>query len=278
MPRKQSEPDSSFAEFVPMEDGRARLLVRRGYENAAPFVFDVGPAESVETVQGGREPHPVVNLPGGGRAVVRRYRRGGLLRRLNRELYFGGNRAFDELRATERARAGGARVPLVIAARESPALVGYRAMLATVLIPGARDAAEWLAAAADDARLAMLRDAGRQIGAMHAAGVAHPDINLRNLLVVEGSDGPEAWLIDFDKADVAAQPVADARRERDIRRLARSVRKLAAPVGVDGWVAMKEGYGPGWPSKLRLGRQPPPPPDAEPSPEPASGDSDGEET
>ena len=249
--------EAGLADFVPMEDGRTRLLVRRGYEGAAPFLLDMGSRDGAETVAGGREAHPVVDLANGERAVVRRYRRGGLVRRFNRELYFGGNRAFDELRATERARAGGVRAPVVVLAVERPALMGYRAMLATLLVPGARDAAAWLASASDEERRTMLREAGRQLGAMHAGGVGHPDVNLRNLLVAAGEDGaPAVWLLDFDRAQVFPGAATSARRERDLRRLARSARKLAAPFGADGWAALRDGYGDGWPGDFDPSRLP----------------------
>lgn len=259
MPKKPPTPEPALAEFVPMEDRGARLLVRRGYENVAAFVFDVGEADDAVTVGGGREPHPVVEIPGGERVVVRRYRRGGLVRWFNRELYFGGNRAFDELRATERARSGGVQAPLVVAACERPALVGYRAILVTRLVPDSRDAAAWLESAPEAARPPMLREAGRQIAAMHAAGVAHPDINLRNLLVVDPAEedgAPSVWLIDFDKAEVSDSGVAPGRRMRDLRRLARSARKLAAPIDASGWTALREGYGEGWPEGLKLESEP----------------------
>ncbi|HEX7242091.1 MAG TPA: lipopolysaccharide kinase InaA family protein, partial [Longimicrobiaceae bacterium] len=116
-------------------------------------------------------------------------------------------------------------------------------------VPDARDAAAWLAGAPADGRLATLREAGRQVGRMHAAGVAHPDLNLRNLLV----RGAEVYLLDFDRARVYPGPVPGCQRERDLLRLARSARKLRAPVGPDGWEALREGYGAGWPLRQPLG-------------------------
>jgi 3-deoxy-D-manno-octulosonic acid kinase len=204
------------------------------------------------TLSGGREAHAVVVLPTGKRAVVRRYRRGGLMARVNHTRYFGGNRAYDELRATERARAGGVRTARLIAAVENPRTVGYTAMLASLLIPGAEDAAAWLESAGAERRPAMLREAGRQLALMHAAGVAHPDVNLRNLLVTEGEAGVEVWILDFDKAVVHAGPVPVARRVADLRRLARSARKLRVILGEDGWSALEAGYGADWPPNLLL--------------------------
>jgi 3-deoxy-D-manno-octulosonic acid kinase len=259
MRRDPGAADTSLADFVPMVDGRTRLLVRRGWEDAAEHLADPDALRGDETVAGGREAHPVATLPDGTRVVVRRYRRGGMLRFVNRGIYFGGNRAFDELRATERARAGGVRAPVVVAAIERPARVaGYRAWLATVLVAGAVDLASWLAAEPMDEahRHAVLRESGRQMSLMHAAGVAHPDVNLRNLLVAPGDGDPEVYLLDFDKADVGATPVSPARRERDLRRLARSARKLDAALTRADWSVFRDGYGADWPAGLDLSRPP----------------------
>jgi len=243
--------EHALADFVPLEHEGARMLVRRGYEDSARLLVEYKTLPAVETLGGGREAHPVVVLPTGEKAVVRAYHRGGLIQRVNASRYFGGNRAFDELRATERARTGGVRTARIVAAIESPHAVGYTAMLATLLIPGARDAARWLADETE--RDPMLRDAGRQLAAMHDAGVSHPDVNLRNLLVAEREGAPEVWLLDFDKARVYAGPVTRTRRATDLRRLARSARKLRVDIGPDGWAALQEGYGDDWPSGLVLG-------------------------
>ena len=242
----------ALADFIPLEHEGARMLVRRGYEDSARLLVERPSLPTVEMLGGGRQAHPVVVLPSGETAVVRRYHRGGLVQRINASRYFGGNRACDELRATERARTGGVRTARILAAIESPGSVGYTAMLATLLIPGATDAARWLAAHASG-RDDMLRDAGRQVAAMHAAGVAHPDVNLRNLLVADEGGAPQVWLLDFDKARVSPTPVPRARRATDLRRLARSARKLKAGLGPDDWAAVQEGYGDDWPVGLVLG-------------------------
>ncbi|HET7462663.1 MAG TPA: lipopolysaccharide kinase InaA family protein [Longimicrobium sp.] len=250
--------EAPLADFVPMLDGRTRLLVRRGWEDAAEHLADPDGVAVDEELAGGRVPCLVTTLPGGARVVIRRYRRGGVMRWVNRTHYFGGNRAFDELRATERARAGGVRAPVVVAAIERPGrLAGYRAWLATELVPHAQDLAAWLhhSGADEVRRVAVLAEAGRQIGLMHAAGVAHPDVNLRNLLVA-GDLGAEVYLIDFDRADVSVRAVSRGRRERDLRRLARSARKLAVIVSPDEWAAFRDGYGEGWPDGLDLSKPP----------------------
>ncbi|HKP75455.1 MAG TPA: lipopolysaccharide kinase InaA family protein, partial [Longimicrobiaceae bacterium] len=116
--------------------------------------------------------------------------------------------------------------------------------------PDGRDLFAWLAAEADETRrTAVLGEGARQIALMHAAGVAHPDLNLRNLLVA----GDEVYLLDFDKAAGSADPVPTARRARDLRRLARSARKLHASID---WPAFRAGYGDAWPPGLDLAKLP----------------------
>jgi tRNA A-37 threonylcarbamoyl transferase component Bud32 len=74
---------------------------------------------------------------------------------------------------------------------------------------------------------------------MHAAGVAHPDLNLRNLLVGESG---EVWVIDFDRARMVEGAVPRDRRDRDLERLARSAAKLGLWLSPADRVALRGGY------------------------------------
>jgi 3-deoxy-D-manno-octulosonic acid kinase len=242
--------DPLLADYSPLAEGSARMLVRRGYEEHAALLGLRGtPEATAGWAGGGRAPHPVVALSDGEAAVVRAYRRGGAMRHLNRGRYFLGHRAFAELRAAETARRGGVLTPLPLAATERGAGLGYTAHFATLWVPDTRDLAAWLPDYGADGAADVLAEAGRQVGRMHMAGVAHPDLNLRNLLV----RGTEVYLLDFDRARVYPGPVPGCQRERDLLRLARSARKLRAPVGRDGWAAFRGGYGAGWPLRDDLG-------------------------
>lgn len=245
--------DPVLADFSAVEAGPIRSLVRRGYEAEAALLRGEG-AGGEERVAGGRADHPVVTLSGGERAVVRMYRRGGAMRHLNGARYFLGHRALEELRATERARAAGVRAPVVLAAAERRGRVGYTASLATRWIEGATELSGWLGGRGEGEARAALREAGAQIGRLHDAGVGHPDLNLRNLLVSAGPGGePVVHLIDLDRARLYPGGVPGARRARDLLRLARSARKLRAPVDGRGWEALREGYGAAWPLASPLG-------------------------
>lgn len=204
--------------------------------------------ESETRVEGGRAAHPVVELGDGLRAVVRGFRRGGLVRHLNRDLYFLGDRAFQELRVAERARAAGVRTPRVLAATRHRAGPGYRATLATEWIRDGRDLADWLRDADDRNRRRALEEAGRQIGVMHGAGIEHPDLNLRNFLVREGEGGRlEVWLLDFDRARARERALTTQERAPSLHRLGRSARKLGLAFTAEDWSRLARGYGPAWP-------------------------------
>lgn len=262
--------DAPLAEFVELRDGRVRGLVRSGYEQHAERLGLAGdPTAAAASIPGGRTAHPLVALDGGERALVRRYHRGGAMRHLNRSRYFLGHRSYHELRVTEMARAAGVRVPVVLAAVERRHALGYHAWLATLWIPHAEDLVGWLAAGSSAAGETALERVGRQAGMMHAGGVAHPDLNLRNVLVsTHGGDerelqiprsargdgeGPAVYLIDFDRGRAFPGPVPEPRRRRDLERLARSARKLGALVPPRAWEAFRAGYGGGWPSRLSFG-------------------------
>jgi len=242
--------DPVLGQFVLVAEGGARALVRRGYEGEAGVLGLHGAPTGVGTVAGGRAEHPVVVLARGERVVVRAYRRGGLVRHLNRDWYLLGHRAFQELRVTEHAAAAGVRVPTVLAAVERRAGAGYRAALATREIAGAEELPRWLEGRDRESARRALAEAGRQIAGMHAAGIVHPDLNLRNLLVVGAPAGPQVYLLDFDRARLLSGAVSARLRARGLLRLARSTRKLRAPIDEDGWEALRAGYGAAWPRSL----------------------------
>ena len=238
--------------------GDALLLARAGEEDAVAALNCLGvaipgcerSATVVGMVEGGRIPHPVVELDGGARVVVKEYLRGGAMRHLNRARYFFGNRAVEELIATERARSAGVRVPEVLVASERRRLIGYTAYLATRWIAHGAHGEAWLRRAPWARCATVLAEAGRQIALMHDAGIAHPDLNLRNLLVVEppGATEPLVYLLDFDRARLYDSPVPAPRRADDLERLGRSARKLGLALeDGQGWDALRSGYGEGWP-------------------------------
>lgn len=174
--------------------------------------------------------------------VLRHFRRGGLVGRLNRSLYAGrcirATRAMREFDLLQWMYAQELPVPRPVAAcvwRWGPL---YRAALLTLRIAEARPLQELLAE--DVVPHEVWVRVGAVIGRMHAAGVYHSDLNCRNILI---DGGGQVWLIDFDKCDRRA---AGAWRAQNLARLQRSLRKEqakgAARWDAQDWDALMRGY------------------------------------
>ncbi len=195
--------------------------------------------EGVELAQRGRGAIRIVDCALG-RAVVRHYRRGGLIARLSRDWFIWtgieATRPLREFRITRRLYAAGMPVPEAIAARYVRVGLGYRADLVTLLVPQSSTLAERLQDAAEDVDWAALGD---MLARFHAQGLWHADLNAHNILI--DGDG-RLRLIDFDRARWVAPFAASLRGNLD--RLARSLRKLGHAQCVDGhaWRQLLDAY------------------------------------
>lgn len=168
---------------------------------------------------GGRAGALAVDGPAGP-AVLRRYHRGGQVRHLVREhyLYTGRDRTrpFREWRVTRALFAAGLPVPEPIAAAFERRGAFYTGAILTRRIEPAVPLPE-AAARMDRAGWQAL---GRTLVRFARAGLRHPDLNAANILV--GDDG-RFWLLDFDRATLAAGPTDPAPMRA---RLERSLAKL----------------------------------------------------
>jgi len=216
---------------------RPGVAVRAGFESEVEeWLAAAAGSAGASGVRGGRGATAVVALRGGGRAYVRRYRHGGLLGALLRDVYWQRPpRPCGELRATEAARGAGVVAPEVLAAVVQP-LRGagclYRGVLVTRALDGRQSLCEALSGAADDAqRRAWIACAVRAVRTLHGGGIHHPDLNVANVLVA-GHPDEAAALIDFDRARVGVRPVGRLARALARRRLSRSIAKLGLP-GLD---------------------------------------------
>ena len=167
-------------------------------------------------------------LPAGPDLCVRRARRGGAIRFVLDDLYFGFHpRPFAELAvAAEAARRG---VPLAepmgAAVRwVAPGL--YRGFFITRAVPGMT---LWEFLRTDDdagVRAHVLQRAREAIETMLGAGLHHADLNLENLFVTPRGESFTVIILDLDKARLRDRAVPVAARRRIAARLMRSARKL----------------------------------------------------
>lgn len=232
-------------------------------EAAAAMVFDaalsghIGPdwfvpaywraRDALTTLAGGRGGVAVITTPAG-ECVLRHYHRGGLVARVlaDRYLWLGATRtrSFAEFHLLEYAARLGLPGPAPVAARYVRAGLLYTADLITVRVAEARTMAQCLA----DGRLdsAMAAEVGVVIARFHRAGIWHADLNAHNILL--NADG--AHLIDLDRGRL--RPPARVWRQRNLRRLHRSLLKLgAAQRGADSfaeslWQPLLDGYAQVW--------------------------------
>ncbi len=157
--------------------------------------------------------------------VLRHYLRGGAVAALNRDwhLWLGMARcrSIAEFRLLRHLRSERLPVPAPVAAGYWRAGAGYRAAILLLRIEAVRSLAERVQSNGGDAPW---EEAGRLVARLHRAGVDHADLNAHNLLF--GNDG-RGWVIDFDRATLRIP--ATGWRELNLRRLARSLLKVAGP-------------------------------------------------
>lgn len=183
----------------------------------------------------GRGPVHAVPAPGG-RWVVRPYRRGGTVAGPllgDRHLRLGEARPLAEARASAAARGRGIPTPAVLAGAVYPSGPFYRADIVTEYIPRSRDLAAALFEGPEKERpprSLALGEAGRLVGRMARSGVEHPDMNARNVLLAWEGGRLVAMLLDLDRCRVLP-PGRSASALRMLRRLERSLRKIAARTG-----------------------------------------------
>lgn len=158
--------------------------------------------------------------------VLRPYLRGGLIRHLSREHYFGFRpRPFRELMVTETLRARGVPTVDVLAAAACWVLPGcYRGALISREVAGASTLWQCLRSAAPAERERIAAAAAAATRTLHAAGGIHPDLNLQNYLVSRVAGGYEVRVIDLD--GVRLRPATQRDRQAAFDRICRSIRRL----------------------------------------------------
>lgn len=175
---------------------------------------------AVQAELGGRGRALVVQTPAGA-AVLRRFCRGGWMAPLLKDRYWrlahSRSRAFREFRLLSQLLSLDLPVPQPLAASFEPAGPFYRAGLLTQFLPGTRQ----LADLADELTAPEWMALASVLRRFFDAGLVHPDLNARNLLM---NARGQWFVLDLDRAHLRGGPIAAGRM---IERLARSLRKHA---------------------------------------------------
>ncbi|TDO98889.1 3-deoxy-D-manno-octulosonic acid kinase [Marinomonas balearica] len=157
-----------------------------------------------------------------GSAVLRKYRRGGLIAKFNK-YYFAFctlalTRPFKELKLLEYMATQGLNVPKPIGGLCRKSGLFYEAWLLTETIPNAHDLYNWIL----DGKHAQLdwQAIGREIKRLHDSNVFHSDLNCHNIMIDTSGN---VWIIDFDKCK--QRDMSPPLRDNNLNRLKRSFEK-----------------------------------------------------
>lgn len=158
-----------------------------------------------------------------GNWVLRHYQRGGLIRHISADSYLwlgaARTRSFREWRLLAELHERGLPVPAPVAAGYARSGLLYRADIITEEVPETKTLAQVLS---EEVPLDVWRRIGRTIGAFHAHGVQHADLNAHNILL--SGARREVYVIDFDRGRIRAR---GAWEQAVLARLRRSLLKIA---------------------------------------------------
>ncbi len=175
--------------------------------------------------------------------VSRHYRRGGVFAPVLQDRFVpvGAPRPLVELHASEAARARGVPTPRVVAGLVYPGPGFYRADLVTERVRG-RNLASVLSDADGDADFVeLLTRVGRLVIQLEAAGLRHPDLNVRNILVEPGPDGA-LHVLDLDRARVGDHRSGGGAMRARLRRSLRKLERQGVALSAASWRALDRGF------------------------------------
>jgi len=211
------------------QEGRREILVRNEYKDVLRHQGLLDPSkfwehtDSFTHMMGRGE---VLLFTGHGEVAVRKYRHGGLLRRLTVDTFMFGSRPFKEVEVTEKAKSAGIPTLEILAAIIERERWGrYRGYLITRYLPRSVDLMQYLSRQPKGKkRREAIEKAGEVMRKMHQLGIYHADLHLKNILVEE-RETPKVYLIDFDKSKTYSY-LNPSKRMKNLKRLDRSAEKL----------------------------------------------------
>jgi len=212
-----------------LQEGRRELLIREGSEGRLRRHRLLNPTGLWnKTAQPSRlmgRGEVLLVKEKGGEVAVRKYRHGGLLRRLTGDLFFFGARPFQEVAVTEEVKSAGVpTLEILVAVLERGWGGWYRGYLITEYQPSATDLISYLdKKSKSKKRQEVIAKAAQAVQKIHARGIYHADLHLKNFLVEEKAG--RVLLIDFDKSKVFTR-LKPSRRMKNLKRLDRSAEKL----------------------------------------------------
>ncbi len=217
-----------------------------------PTLFDQIPASVVSNSNNGRGTVYFRSLPtqaGNCNVVVKQYRRGGMVRHFNKNLYWHGHysqsRAWLEFKLLVKMTVLGLPVPTPVAARAKRTFLHlYESTIITQEIEQSETLADCLKQhSGQSVDHALWQKTGETIKRFHTANIYHADLNASNILI-SGND--QIYLIDFDKGQLLPDNRTNWKRG-NLDRLQRSLLKYQRnndnfQYSTEHWNSLLAGY------------------------------------
>ena len=176
--------------------------------------------------------------------ILKHYLRGGLISHLVSARYFftgyERTRMANEFSILQKLYLAGLPVPRPVAASaQRKSLLTCSGTLITEYLPRSRSLASFIKLG--DWESVPWEGIGKTIRRFHEYGAMHRDLNASNILIVEG----RTYLIDFDKGKLVGHRSKASWKQKNLRRLRRSLNKLSgSTVAIESaWNRMLTGYG-----------------------------------
>ena len=180
---------------------------------------------------------------------IRPYLRGGWIRHLNRDLFWGSKRPYQEFRISLQAYKSGIPTaePIAGVVRKSPMGLGlYRGYWVSREISNTKNLFHFLKSNPTfKKKRESLSQVALAVRKMHDIGIFHADLHLGNVLIQEDGDPLPIYLIDFDRARIQS-PLSEKDRKANLIRFYRSAYKyptIRTHFSAEDWKFFFQSYG-----------------------------------
>jgi tRNA A-37 threonylcarbamoyl transferase component Bud32 len=224
-----------------IENDKVTLLIKNEYKDKLLKQGILSPEQLIENTPSipkhfkGRAslPSVLIQESNGERMVVKHCMRGGLIRFLNKDIFWGKNRTFNEMIVNTKILQKEIKTTEIIASLKHKVFGPlYKSYLFSKELPECIDLITYFNGLKQKSskqrfkeKKHIFQSIARTIFKMHSEGIYHSDLHLKNILIRQRDDGlPEIYIIDFDKTDIRER-LNPRQKAKNLLRFNRSIEK-----------------------------------------------------